>query len=115
MSELVVVDLDRSLAVTAAAEGVTQQAERHAVLRLALEILAPADRTVVLLRTREGMSFNQIGEQLGIKASAADTRFRRATCKLQAMIESIEAGQISSCIDAASESEGEARDAEGST
>ncbi|HLU40258.1 MAG TPA: sigma-70 family RNA polymerase sigma factor, partial [Planctomycetota bacterium] len=56
--------------------------ERQRWLRLALNFLSPDDRNVVLLRTWDDLSFEAIGERLGIEAEAARQRFRRALPRL---------------------------------
>ncbi len=107
LSEMVEIDLDRRGGEAESPTGALEQAERHAVLRLAMEILSPEDREVVLLRTREGKTFVQIGEILGITSGAADTRFRRAARKLQTLIERIDGGGAGACIEEAAADTGE--------
>lgn len=56
--------------------------ESQARLRLALELLDPADREVIVLRQWEGLEFAEIGNKLGINANAARMRFQRALPRL---------------------------------
>lgn len=56
--------------------------ENHDRVRLALELLEPEARRLVVLRAWDGLSFIEIGEQLGISQKAADTRYRRALARL---------------------------------
>lgn len=56
--------------------------ERDAWVRLAIELLDPEDRRVVLLRQWQELEFEAIGQQLGISADAARFRFQRALPRL---------------------------------
>jgi RNA polymerase sigma-70 factor (ECF subfamily) len=58
------------------------RAEGKALVRVALELLDPADREVLLLRQWEELSFAAIGARLGIGEDAARMRFARAVGKL---------------------------------
>ena len=51
-------------------------------LRQALDLLAPADREIILLHEWERLTFGQIAERLGIGADAARVRFQRALPRL---------------------------------
>jgi len=56
--------------------------ENHDRVRLALELLEPEARRLVVLRAWDGLGFPEIAEQLGISPKAADTRYRRALARL---------------------------------
>jgi RNA polymerase sigma-70 factor (ECF subfamily) len=56
--------------------------ESGAMVRLALELLEPEDRKVILLRQWNEMSFPEIGAELGITADSARMRFTRGLPRL---------------------------------
>jgi RNA polymerase sigma-70 factor (ECF subfamily) len=56
--------------------------EREAMVRLALELLDPDDRKVILLRQWDELPFAEIAAQTGFTEDAARMRFRRALPKL---------------------------------
>ena len=49
----------------------------------ALAALDPAERAAILMRAREGMSYEEIAQSLGITVSAAKVRVHRARKKLK--------------------------------
>lgn len=63
--------------------------ERQALVRLAIELLDPDDRNVILLRQHEGLPFEQIGEALGLPGNTARMRFQRALPRLAAKVEEL--------------------------
>jgi len=67
-----------------AAGPVTQLAgeENRDRVRLALELLEPEARRLVVLRAWDGLGFPEIAEQLEISPKVADTRYRRALARL---------------------------------
>ena len=68
--------------------------EEEAWLRLALDLLSPEDRDVIVLREWGGQDFRAIGEQLGIGANAARMRFTRALARLADRVESLRRGEV---------------------
>ncbi len=65
------------------------RAEGEAWIRLALELIEPEDRKVILLREHEGLSFAEVGEALGIQENTARMRFQRALPRLMKKVESL--------------------------
>jgi RNA polymerase sigma-70 factor (ECF subfamily) len=59
------------------------RAERCAVMRTALEQLAPLDREILALRYFDGLNFTQIGAILNLSQNAATKRGLRAMVKLR--------------------------------
>lgn len=59
-------------------------------VRSALESLSPDDRTVLLLRQQHGLSFSEIGEQMGRSADAARMLWGRAILRLLKLVERVE-------------------------
>jgi len=80
--------------------GVTQPAsaadrnERRAWLQLALELLLPAEREIVLGRQWQGLAFKELGEGLGISEEAARKRFDRAVAHLAQLVQRLRSGQL---------------------
>jgi len=68
--------------------------EEEAWLRLAMELLPPEERDVIVLREWQGRSFGEIGEQLGIAENAARMRFARALARLADRVESLRRGEV---------------------
>ena len=66
--------------------------QRAELVRLAMELLEPDDRQIVFLRQWEGKQFDEIGEQLDMKANTARMRFQRALQKLAKHVESLRGG-----------------------
>jgi RNA polymerase sigma-70 factor (ECF subfamily) len=84
-----ILDLDRPRdSVTRPSEH-AQRAEEQAWVRLALELLEAEDRKVLLLREWDGLSFADIGRQLGLSEDAARMRFNRALPRLAQQVESL--------------------------
>lgn len=61
---------------------IAMRKEENAWLRLALELMEPEDRRIILLRDWDALSFKRVGEELGITEDAARMRHRRAMEKL---------------------------------
>lgn len=68
--------------------------ESAALLRLALGLLAPRDREVIVLRQQEELSFAAIGERLGVPEDTARFRFQRALPRLAQRIEDLRSGRV---------------------
>lgn len=66
--------------------------ERRAWLDLGLELLAPADREIVLLRQWEGLSFAAAAARLGVSEDAARMRFARALRRLARVVQRLRRG-----------------------
>lgn len=60
--------------------------EAHSVLRDVVGELKDADRDAVCLRFFEGLSFNEIGQRLGVKENTARMRLNRAIERLQGLL-----------------------------
>lgn len=88
-----VLDLDgRQRAVTqpgAAAE----RNEQQAWVRLAIELLEPEDRQVLLLRQWHELEFAAVGERMGLTEDAARMRFQRALPRLARKLEQLRSGR----------------------
>lgn len=68
--------------------------EDEAWMRLALELLDPDERRLLVLREWDDLSFREIGERLGISDSAAKMRHHRAIASLAHLMSSLRKGQL---------------------
>lgn len=75
-----------------------QAREREAWVRMALELLDPADREVILLRLWRERSFAEMGAELGLAEDAARMRFRRALPRLHRKIRELRGGRIADAL-----------------
>ncbi len=75
-----------------------QRNEEEARIRLALELLPPPERRVLVLRIFEEKSFREIGRILGLGESGARMRFRRALPKLSRKVESLRKGNLGDAL-----------------
>lgn len=55
-----------------------EQAERETVVRRALDVLPPAQKTAVVLSRYEGLSYKQIAEVMDISVPAVESKLHRA-------------------------------------
>jgi RNA polymerase sigma factor (sigma-70 family) len=89
-----VLDLQSGALVSSTPSRNVAREETRTWVRLALEVLEPEDRKVILGRDYEGRSFVEIGEELGMTAAAVRMRWTRAVARLaQAMVE-LRAGRV---------------------
>ncbi len=89
-----VLSLDGSLLGTSSPSRQAADAESQAVVRLALELLHPSDREVILLREWEGLSHAEVGRRLGASEAAARMRYARALARLAEWIARVRRGEI---------------------
>jgi RNA polymerase sigma-70 factor (ECF subfamily) len=68
--------------------------EWRGLVRLALELLSPADREILLLRQWHELAFEAIGERLGLTANAAQMRFARALPRLVDKVRELQTGLV---------------------
>lgn len=73
-------------------------AEEEARLRLALELLEPEDREILVLRQWRDLSFAEIAKELGIAEDAARMRFNRTLPKLASKMSLLRDGNIESLL-----------------
>lgn len=68
--------------------------EEEAWLRLALDLIDPDDRDLIVAREWGGKPFGEIGVQLGLSENTARMRFQRALGRLADMVESLRRGAV---------------------
>jgi RNA polymerase sigma-70 factor, ECF subfamily len=88
-----VIDLDSGKAITRPSEHAASN-EQRAWLHLAMELLDPDDRRIILLRQWQELEFGEIAEMLGIAEDAARMRFRRALPRLGSKMEQLVGGGL---------------------
>jgi RNA polymerase sigma-70 factor (ECF subfamily) len=77
---------------------VADRNERRAWVQLALELLAEADREIILLRQWEGLPFQEVGERLAVSEDAARMRFERALGRLARVVQQLRSGELQSVL-----------------
>lgn len=73
-------------------------AETRDWLRLALELLAPDDRDVIVWREYDELPFAEIGARLGIAEAHARVRFQRALPKLGRKLQQLQQGRLGEAL-----------------
>jgi RNA polymerase sigma-70 factor, ECF subfamily len=68
--------------------------EEEAWLRLAMDLIEPEDRDVIVMREWSGEAFAEIGARLGIPENTARMRFSRALGRLAAQVEALRRGIV---------------------
>jgi RNA polymerase sigma-70 factor (ECF subfamily) len=91
-----VLHLDRS--VTRPSEAAAAS-EMRAWVRLALELLDPDDRAVIVLREYRDLSFGEIAQLLGTTEDVARMRFARALPRLARCMDKLRAQRIAELLD----------------
>ncbi len=91
-----VLDLDASATRPSMA---AEKAEEEAWLQLAVELLDPDYREIIVLRNWHELSFEQIGQRFGVTGEAARTRFQRALASLAGVVSRIRKGEIHSLLE----------------
>lgn len=82
----------RARTMTSPSQGASRS-EEEAWLRLALDLLTPEDRTVIVLREYERMAFADIGAKLQIAENAARMRFQRGLARLADKVAALRRGE----------------------
>lgn len=72
----------------------TAQNEMDALLRLAVEMLGPDDRRVIVLRHWDDREFGEIAQELGITPDGARKRYERALPKLANILRGLKQGDL---------------------
>ena len=76
-----------------------ERREREACVRLAIELLEPADREVILMREWEGLALAEIGRRLDVSEDAARMRFNRAVRRLARTVRGLRSGNLAESLD----------------
>ena len=87
-----VLHLDRPFETVTRPSEAAERNEQTAWVALAMELLDPDDRRVILLRQWEGLEFADVGQRLGLTEDAARMRFQRALPRLARRLDELRAG-----------------------
>ena len=90
--------LDRHAASITDPGSAAGNAETRDWLRLALELLDPDDRNVILWREYEGLPFAVVAERLAMTEDAARMRFGRALPKLARKLKALRSGELGQAL-----------------
>ena len=90
--------LDRHAAAVTDPGSAAAKAETRDWLRLALELLEPDDRNVILWREYEQLPFAVVAQRLAMSEDAARMRFARALPKLARKLKSLRAGELGEAL-----------------
>ena len=90
--------LDRYAAAVTDPGSAAVKAETRDWLRLALELLEPDDRNVILWREYEQLPFAVVAERLAMAEDAARMRFARALPKLAKKLKALRAGELGQAL-----------------
>ena len=72
--------------------------EKRAWVQLALELLDPDDREVILLRQWEGLPYAEIATRCAVSEDAARMRFERAVARLVRLVARLRAGELATVL-----------------
>ena len=72
--------------------------EERLWVRLAIDLLDPADRDLVLWHEYEGLDFEEIGARLGLTKAAARMRFTRLLPKLAEKVQMLRKGRLGDAL-----------------
>jgi RNA polymerase sigma-70 factor (ECF subfamily) len=89
-----IVALGERLRPTTPPEDRAARNEMSALLRLAIEILEPDDRRVILLRHWDELEFEEVARRLATTVEAARKRYQRALPRLARVIERLQRGEL---------------------
>jgi RNA polymerase sigma-70 factor (ECF subfamily) len=89
-----VLELDPAVRSVTRPSEAAARSENQALLRLALELLEPEERDLILLRDWDGLSFPEIGERLGVQPNAVRMRYARALPILADQVERLRRGEL---------------------
>ncbi|MCR9243701.1 MAG: sigma-70 family RNA polymerase sigma factor [bacterium] len=95
-----VLDLDPPQRGVTRPSAVAARNEDAAWVRLAIDLLAPDDREVLLLRHWHELPFRELAERLGIAENTARMRCQRALPKLMRAMEQLRSGALLEVLDA---------------
>ena len=73
---------------------VADRNEREARVRLAVELLEPEDREILILRQWQDLSFKEIADQLGTTENGARMRFNRTLPKVAKVMSQLDKGEL---------------------
>lgn len=94
LPEDTVLELDAGSRDSVRPDRALEKKQWQAWVRLALELMNPEEREVIVLRQWDELEFAQIAEKIGGTADAARMRFQRALPKLAQKIQQLQRGEF---------------------
>ncbi len=94
LPEETVLELDAGSRDSMRPDKALEKKQWQAWVRLALELMEPEDRELIVLRQWDELEFAQIAEKTGTTADGARMRFARALPKLAAKIQQLQRGEF---------------------
>jgi RNA polymerase sigma factor (sigma-70 family) len=94
--------LDPSLSMPTRPSQAASRNEERGWVRLAIDLLSPEDRQMILWHDYDDLSFDEIATQLGKKKDAVRMRFARLLPQLARKIEQLKAGRLAEALGDAS-------------
>lgn len=94
LPEDTVLELDAGSRDSVRPDRALEKKQWQAWVRLALELMDPEEREVIVLRQWDELEFAQIAEKIGGTADAARMRFQRALPKLAQKIQQLQRGEF---------------------
>lgn len=95
-----VLNLDAPMRSMETPSQVVLKHEQEAWVRLALELLDPPMRHVIILREWEGLTFNVIGKRLKVSRDTARRRYMQSLFKLMKKVKALRNGALDEALDA---------------
>ena len=75
-----------------------QKAEEQARLQLAMELIDPDDKELLIMRDWDSMPFQDIAKELNIEEKAANKRYHRAVLRVGKMTRSLRTGELEDLV-----------------
>lgn len=94
------ISLDPQREAAASPSQVAQRNDEEEWVRLALELLEPQERDLLVLREWDRASFAEIGAKLAIGEAAARMRHHRAVLRLATVVVKLKAGDVDAALEA---------------
>lgn len=98
LSSDTVLDLDPPKGSERTPSQILDQEQENALMRIGLAVLAPADRDLIVRHNFEGVSYVDLGKELGIDSDACRMRCNRAMADLVKIVGRLRRGDIDKAL-----------------
>lgn len=98
LSSDTVLDLDPPKGSEPSPSQILDQEQENALMRIGLAVLAPADRDLIVRHNFEGVSYVDLGKELGIDSDACRMRCNRAMADLVKIVGRLRRGDIDKAL-----------------
>ncbi len=93
-----ILNLDPPVGKVSTPSGIVQEHERIAWIRLALELLEPGLREIIVLRRWENLSFTEIGRRLDLSKATARRRYLESVNRLIETVTALQEGRLEAML-----------------